>query len=347
MIPVRTFCFTLFISCSWLVAASGDEGPSKETIRAAVTRTLPLLESSARVSAERRRCFTCHNEGLPMLVFTEARRRGFAIDGNLPSTLSEHTAAHLKRGKSNYLKGIGQGGKADTAGSALWALHSTGYPRDEITDAVVDFLVQWNDDTPYWQAQSNRPPSEGSRFTSTFLALRGFESYRVPEKREAIEARRSSARQWLIETVPDSTEDRVFRLRALQLAQANPPDLANAAELLKTRQRDDGGWSQLDDLDSDAYATGTALAALHDTGRMAVNDPAYRRGLAFLLDSQRADGSWHVESRSRPIQEPYESGFPHGEDQFISAAATSWATLSLLYALPESPGPVSNSEKQP
>jgi len=37
-----------------------------------------------------------------------------------------------------------------------------------------------------------------------------------------------------------------------------------------------------------------------------------------------------------PIQPYFESGFPHGRDQFISAAATNWAATALaLAAAPE------------
>ena len=51
--------------------------------------------------------------------------------------------------------------------------------------------------------------------------------------------------------------------------------------------------------------------------------------MRFLLASQRADGSWHVRSRSRPFQIYFESGFPHGKDQFISVAASGWAAAAL------------------
>ena len=61
---------------------------------------------------------------------------------------------------------------------------------------------------------------------------------------------------------------------------------------------------------------------------------AYRRGLQYLLSSQGDDGSWHVESRSKPFQKYFESGFPDGKDQFISLAASSWAATALALALP-------------
>jgi hypothetical protein len=111
---------------------------------------------------------------------------------------------------------------------------------------------------------------------------------------------------------------------------------------LKT-QRDDGGWAQLDSLKSDAYATGSALVALHQAGALPTTDPAYQRGLKFLLATQQDDGSWHVKSRSKPFQLYFESGFPHGKDQFISLAASSWATTALVLALP--PGKLVGPER--
>jgi hypothetical protein len=45
------------------------------------------------------------------------------------------------------------------------------------------------------------------------------------------------------------------------------------------------------------------------------------------------DGSWLVRSRSRPFQTYFETGFPHGKDQWISSAATGWATTALALAV--------------
>ena len=128
--------------------------------------------------------------------------------------------------------------------------------------------------------------------------------------------------------------DRVFRLWGLQAAEVDEKEVRSAAQELIRSQREDGGWAQRDGMDGDAYATGSALVALHEAGGLAVDDPAYRRGVGFLLKEQREDGSWLVRSRSRPFQTYYESGFPHGKDQFISMAATGWAATALALACP-------------
>ncbi|MFM6026129.1 MAG: hypothetical protein ACKPER_24985 [Dolichospermum sp.] len=39
-------------------------------------------------------------------------------------------------------------------------------------------------------------------------------------------------------------------------------------------------------------------------------------------------------SRSKPIQSYFESGYPHGTNQFISISAAGWATTALALVLP-------------
>src|SRR5439155_24846117 len=109
----------------------------------------------------------------------------------------------------------------------------------------------------------------------------------------------------------------------------------------------DGGWAQLPDMETDAYATGTALVALHQAGGLAMRAAAYHKGLRYLMASQLEDGSWHVKTRSKPIQTYYESGYPHGEDQFISINAAGWATTALELALPVTSGEKQSAARKP
>lgn len=51
-------------------------------------------------------------------------------------------------------------------------------------------------------------------------------------------------------------------------------------------------------------------------------DSAYQRGVKYLLETQEPDGSWLVHKRAVPINEYFESGFPHGKFQFISYPGT-------------------------
>jgi hypothetical protein len=69
-----------------------------------------------------------------------------------------------------------------------------------------------------------------------------------------------------------TTEDKVFRLLGLRRAAADAPLLADAATLLRNEQNPDGGWSQLRGLNSDTYATGQVLVALHEAGSLRTDD---------------------------------------------------------------------------
>jgi hypothetical protein len=84
-------------------------------------------------------------------------------------------------------------------------------------------------------------------------------------------------------------------------------------------------------MESNAYATGRALFALHAAG-LSVSDPAFQAGTQFLLNTQMPDGSWYVKTRALGVQPYFDSGFPYGVDQYISAAATSWAVIALTQA---------------
>ena len=93
---------------------------------------------------------------------------------------------------------------------------------------------------------------------------------------------------------------------------------------------------RLTGISSRAYehpADRSALVALHEAGGLPISDAAYQRGLQYLLNTQLDDGSWHIVSRSKPFQPYYESGFPHAKDQFISCAATGWATWAMVLAI--------------
>ena len=53
------------------------------------------------------------------------------------------------------------------------------------------------------------------------------------------------------------------------------------------------------------------------------------RHYRFLLNTQLADGTWHVRRRAFPFQPTMDSHFPHGRDGWVSAAGTSWAVMAL------------------
>jgi Squalene-hopene cyclase C-terminal domain len=228
------------------------------------------------------------------------------------------------------MQGLGPfGGGPASVGYVLLGLAAEQYPPDLATDAMVRLLRLSQLSDGHWQG-ANRPPIESSEFTFTAVNLRGiqqFQSLRCKSCAEAVER----AVEWLSHSRPVTTEDRVFRVFGLAWGSASKPVLKAAVDELLATQRSDGGWAQLPSLQSDAYATGEALVALHEAG-LSVKSAAYQRGTQFLLRTQLQDGSWFVRKRAHPTQPYFESGFPHGVNQYISTAATNWATIALIAA---------------
>ena len=134
---------------------------------------------------------------------------------------------------------------------------------------------------------------------------------------------------WLRSSTPLTAEDRSFRLLGLSWGSAGATIRQHAAGDIMTLQRPDGGWSQREEMASDAYATGLALYALTESGSVPGSSSTFQRGMSYLLSTQRADGSWFVRSRSPKFQPYFEGGFPYGHDQWISSMATGWATAAL------------------
>lgn len=172
---------------------------------------------------------------------------------------------------------------------------------------------------------------EDGDFSRTAIAIRCLRVYGPPSRKAEFDQRVESAAAWLKAANPLSTEERNKQLLGLVWAGRDVKRLQDQLGKLLSLQRVDGGWSQTPGLASDAYATGQVLFTLRELG-VSVNDRAYRRGVEYLLRTQLNDGSWHVMSRAVKFQPYFESGFPHGHDQWISAAGTAWATMGLAYA---------------
>jgi N-acyl-D-amino-acid deacylase len=325
---------------AFAVPARGAAPPA-DPVRAAVEKGLKRIEAGLRNYPEHRQCFSCHHQATGVFSLSAARRRGFPMDGAL---LEEQITFSTRtfRNKANISRGQGVGGEVTSVVYVLHTLAAVEHPQDETTTALVKYLLVRQRKDGAWPvpAFGNRPPSMGSPHTNTGLALGVLKKYApAGEGTEFAELRSKSEESvrkglaWLKESKPSSTEDRVFHLRGLVDGGAEAKWVEEARSALAGEQRPDGSWGQLKEMSGDAYATGTALVALRKAG-LPAEHPAYQRGVKYLLGTQREDGAWVVQTRSRPLQRFFDNGDPGGKSQFISFAATGWAVLALLEGLP-------------
>jgi len=313
--------------------------PVRNDARAAIARSLPLLQKIGAPLMQQLKCISCHHNSLPALTVAMARTRGIAV--NEAAARKEYeTALEMTKGRRNRTNLLGTGvpdinpypligiaaerGEASTISNAA---HSFA------TEAMVHHVSTRQEPSGRFRGQDYRPPQEYTEITFTATALRALQLHPLPGRADEFADRVQRARRWLAAQRPRDTEEHALRLMGLAWAGGLRKTREEAVKALTALQREDGGWAQTTTLTSDAYATGQSLYALHLAGVVS-DSPAYQRGIAFLLSTQREDGSWYVVSRSHPVQPLIDAGYPHGNHQWISASAGAWSTMALLATLP-------------
>jgi len=337
----RTFALCLFVPVLHIQAASLDQ------IRSAARSAVAVVQHGSAGFYKFMDCFSCHDHGLPMLTLQTARERGIAVDEAAASQvatkglLSAPDLSSIDHSVQDPM--IVDPAVAD--GWALIAAHAAGVQPNLVTAVYARRVANWQRTDGHWPTVDDRPPQSYSLFTATAVALRAMQLYMPRQFGQEVNERLARAKSWLLTAKPHDTEDFTFRLFGLYWGGATPEECRSAAGDLLALQRSNGGWAELPHMQPDAYSTGEALVALQEAGRIAVTNPAWQKGLQYLLSTQAADGSWHVHTRMlspAAVSPPYfETGFPYGHDQFLSTDATCWAAMALMSALPKTATPSS------
>jgi len=306
-----------------------------DSTREAVDKSIALLQQSGPKFFPQSGCVSCHNVSIPMMALQQGRGRGYSMEPAI-GQMAKQTVASLAPFRDSLLSGYcAVPGMITTATYSLISLSDAGYAPDLLTDSVVRCLLVDQFPDGHWaNGGAERPPlSPQSGIPGTSLSARAVQRYAPPALSPQAKASIASARAYLLAARPHTGDDYAFRLLGLSWTQASAAQIAVAARELMAQQRADGGWAQTPQMASDAYATGQALSAISIAQPDKVKSESYRRGVGFLLRTREADGSWHVRSRAFGFQPYFESGFPHGPDQWISMAATGWAVIALMPAV--------------
>lgn len=297
------------------------------TIRDAAQKAIPLLQTSSIQFFKVSGCASCHNQSLPAMALKSARANGL--------TVNEELGAQQRKMVAGFLKPLG-GLMTATPHSVPDAPATLSYllmglmaddPQNDQVPTLVQTISSMQRTDGSFPGMAPRPPMTNSDVNATAMAVIALQETGIADP-----TRIAAAVNWLKAAKPTAVTDQALRVWALASGKAPHSEVGRAAKALMAEQRADGGWASLPRMDSDAYSTGLALQALRQAGAINVKDESYRRGLFYLVSTQKHDGTWHVATRAFPIQPYKESGFPYGKDQWISAAATSYALLSLSAA---------------
>ena len=296
-------------------------------VKETISRGLAFLAKDNLTWKEKRSCAECHHAPFTIWALNEGKKHGYPVDekalGDLTSWVvsGDHVARLVaKPAKREHIELI-------EAPLVLALGIEAGDTRDR-QDALKKMLMSVlgdQDKDGSWKLSYEFRPIGGSPQTLTSLALLALSAPNAPDMGTEGKAAREKGLNWL-RNAPADEEVQTTALRLVLWQRLGLPatEWEPMVKQLRGAQKDDGGWSQVAKVNSDAYATGQALHALAEAG-VKPEDEAVRRGQAFLARTQRADGGWPMVSRAI-----MRDGKPPKNLEPITHAGSAWAVLGLV-----------------
>jgi hypothetical protein len=311
------------------VASAQDLRPKPSVVRATIDRGLNFLAEDSLVWKKEHKCASCHHAALVIWSMSEAQRRGHAVNEPVLAEMTKWVA-----GSGDGKFGMARPASAPEALSpkAVWFALALGaiLKPDTVSQEGMKLLLktvqsEQTEDGSWSAWPETRPPMMGESDESmTALATLALMPAAEAGDRSA-RAARDKGVQWLAETKTDNDPQSIAMRLVLWRRLGRPAEEWEPLVLrIKERQNADGGWSQTKDMASDAWATGQALYAIAQAGSTS-HGPVIARAQAFLIRTQRPDGSWSMTSRpTKP------GGGGSGSLIPITGAGSAWAVLGLV-----------------
>jgi hypothetical protein len=320
--------------------ADDPKPAAPQRARAAAARGLEFIQKDAAKWRKERGCSTCHHGTMTLWVLAEARARGHDIRAEAAADVAKWTKGRLLE-RIDLPRDKRPGWSMVSTPSLYLSLLALAVPKQGVVTAdelkrIARHLLRHQEADGSWSwasapAQNRPPPFFESDEVATLLALAALRPHLPadPGARSEVRDARAKAEAWLAKGKPtDTTQAAALRLLVKALAGGPPKSLQPLIDDLLGRQNKDGGWGQIKGASSDAYATGQALYALALAG-VKPDAAGVRRGVAFLVATQKEDGSWPMAPRAHPGATPARNVVP------ITYFGSAWATLGLLRSVPE------------
>src|SRR5271165_1433938 len=317
-----------------------------QQVQQTVERAIGYLQTESSAWLRTRKCAACHHVPMTLWALSEAERQGYAIDKKFVADTTDSLLGSRDKLMASKIfpdpadppdprpQGRGLNMGLPFLAVAAQSLPALEEGQKQSLRLIAEEIVKKQQPDGSWQffATLRRPPINESQTTDAawiIIALQGQTGPDAPKsQREAL----AKAVAWLDAAKgSDLHQDKV--LKVLLGVRSGKPRKAQQTTIdeLLALQRADGGWSQtVPELKSDAFATGQTLYVLALAG-FSAERPEIKRGIDFLVATQKPDGSWPMISRSTPDGSPGSSKLLTP----ITCAAGSWATLGLARLVPK------------
>jgi Squalene-hopene cyclase C-terminal domain len=317
-----------------------------QQVRQTVERAIGYLQTESAAWLNTRKCAACHHVPMPLWALSEAQRHGFAIDKKFLADTTESLLGSSDKLLSSRIfpnpadppdprpQGRGLNMGLPFLAVAAQTMPALTVGQKQSLKLITEEIVKKQQPNGSWEffATLRRPPINESQSTDMAWIIMALAGATGPDAPAAQHAALSKAIAWLDAAKPsDLHQDKALKvLMAVRSAKPRETMQTTIDELLAL-QRADGGWSQtVPELKSDAFATGQTLYVLSLAG-LTAERPEIKRGMDFLVATQKPDGSWPMISRSTPDGSPGSSKLLTP----ITCAASSWATLGLARLAPK------------
>src|SRR5262245_23942243 len=348
-LPLALFVLGLCLARPALAAAPIPR-TSKQQAQEAVGRAIGYLQTESADWLKTRKCAACHHVPMPLWALSEADQRGYVTDrkyvadtvesllGSRDKLLASKIFPNPADAPDPRPQGRGLNMGLPFLAVAARSLPSLTEGQKQSLKLIAEEIVKKQQPDGSWEffATLRRPPINESQTTDAAWIIMALQGETGPDSPKSQREALSKAIAWLDAAKrSDLHQDKV--LKVLLGVRSGKPRKALQATIdeLLALQRADGGWSQtVPGWKSDAFATGQTLYVLSLAGFTAER-PEIKRGIDFLVATQKPDGSWTMISRSTPNGEPGSAKLRTP----ITCTASSWATLSLARLVPKEKPP--------
>ena len=317
--------------------------PTRAMTQKAAERGLAFLEKDAVKWRDERKCASCHQGVMTVWALCEAKYSGYPVQGDSLAETVKWTKERLA--DIDKPRDTRPGWSMVNTPAVYLSVMAQAIPRQDALSAdelnrIAGHLQRHQESNGSWAwslapAQNRPPPVFESDEVVTLMGCMALGPHvqADADNKSAARVSRDKASAWLGRNEPnDTTQAAAFRLLLKLREGKRSRDFKRDITVFMSRQNKDGGWGQIKDLPSDAYATGQALYALNLLG-VKNNHTAVQRGVAYLIAGQKEDGSWPMTSRAQPGASPFKNPVP------ITYFGSAWATLGLMRTVAFDPHP--------